>query len=219
MEPKASPAAMVLTRRFFATLIVSLSVSACSSRINSEINQMEHLKIRAECRLEEGKLSIAYWVQNITDRSVFLFDIIHRDFNGSEFPIDDGAYIEVSDETIIVSRKLFPVPDNLFVEAKNIPFVTRLLPGASANGRVELQLPLTPRNPYETLDNMKPEAMVLPVQFELGYFLGSEGTERLGRSFPTDRGNLPGFDVFDESSQLLARTGLNAYLPILTDKD
>lgn len=162
-------------------------------------------------------LRLEYRAMNRGQRTLFLFNILHDEMTeAGAFPLFDGAYVESTGDAVVISRKLFPVPPMTFVERRNIPFVTRLVPGATIQESLVLSLPLKPTDPYREFDSTElVQWSEQPVFFELGYFVGAEGTEQLAKSFPTDAGARPGFDVFTESSQILQRAGPLGTVPIV----
>ena len=128
------------------------------------------------------RVAAQYLAENISQRAVFLFNILHGHISESGvYPLLTGAYVELEPEAVVVSRKLFPVPELTLVEHRNIPFVTRLLPQARVHERIELSLPLKQFDPYRSFEDEELIQWVeKPLMFELGYFLGAAGTEELG---------------------------------------
>ena len=136
------------------------------------------------------------------------------------YPLLTGAYVELEPEAVVVSRKLFPVPRIDACRASKHSVVTRLLPQARVDEPTSLSLPLKQFDPYRSFEDEELIQWVeKPLMFELGYFLGAAGTEELGRSFPTDHGPRPGFDVFTEFAQMLVRTDALGEFPIVTTRE
>jgi hypothetical protein len=177
--------------------------------------------LKARCTSAQSSLQLEYLAENISDRPLFLFNILHGHIREDGiYPLLNAAYVELEPETIVVSQKLFPVPQFMLVEHRNIPFVTRLLPRARVHAIIELSLPLRPFDPYRSFDASELLQWVeKPLLFELGYFVGADGTEKLGRSYPTDQGPRPGFEAFPEGSQKLARTAPLGEFPIKAPRE
>jgi hypothetical protein len=210
---------MVLSRRNPMLAGDSLFLwSACKRSGELNMQDVSHGALKLEVRREDGpgRITLHYATTNLTQRPLYLFNILHGEIGeNGVFPLDDGGYVELADGAIIVSRKLFPVPELVFVESKNLPFVTRLAPGATFQEAIGLPLPLAPANPYESSNEGGDGAVeMLPLFFEIGYFLGVQGTELLGKRFATDRGPRMGFDVFTDSEQQLQRSGALGTAPI-----
>lgn len=172
-----------------------------------------------ETVLEErdGRLHGRYRALNTANSPIFLFNHLHGEFNAGHFPLDEqGVYVEIDQQAVVISQKIVPPPPGTFVERRNVPFVTRLVVGQDVNRSFELALPLRSHTPYGkgSVDQGGTDRR-LPAFVELGYFIGQPGTEALARNFPTDRGNRPGFDPFPIKSQLIARTGPFPPLPSL----
>lgn len=174
------------------------------------------IDLKARCTSSARALQLEYMAENLSQSPVFLFNILHGQITeGGVYPLLDTAYVELEPEAIVVSRKLFPVPRFKKVEHRNIPFVTRLMPQARVHQQIELPLPLKPFDPYHSYDaDELVQWEERPLVFELGYFVGASGTEELGRSYPTDHGPRPGFDVFTQSEQKLLRTRPLGKFPI-----
>ena len=156
------------------------------------------IDLKARCTSSTRALQLEYLVENVSQSAVFVFNILHDHIaeNGI-YPLLTGAYVELEPEAVVVSRKLFPVPELTLVEHRNIPFVTRLLPQARIHERIELTLPLRPFDPYRSFEDEELLQWARkPLVFELGYFVERPAPRELGRSFPTDHGPRPGFEVF-----------------------
>ena len=175
------------------------------------------LGLEVRLALADQRLRLEYRAINSGGRPLFVFNILHGEMDESGvFPLLHDAYVEMRDNTVVVSRKLFPIPPMMFVERRNIPFATRLLPGQVLHEVIELAVPLKPNDPYHDVDAAElRQWMELPLIFELGYFPGAENTEQTARTFPTDHGLRAGFDVFTESAQLFQRAGPLGTVPIV----
>jgi hypothetical protein len=200
---------MVLSRRNALLGLGAVFVVGCKVEGGGRVERNDPPTPVLDVRhaLLHDTLQLEYRVTNSLSVPIFLFDILHREFDGSVYPLDPGAYVEISGHDVVVSRKLFPVPDNMLVEQPNIPFSTRLLPGQVSGGLVKLRTPLKSDDPYR--ENAAGEGAVVGRRlfFEIGYFEGAPGTEGTGRAFPTSDGNRHGFEVFDAALQKLVRVG------------
>lgn len=174
------------------------------------------IDLKARCTSSVHALRLEYVAENVSQHPVFLFNILHGEISeAGVYPLLETAYVELEPDAIVVSRKLFPVPQFTMVERRNIPFVTRLLPKARVHEFINLPLPLKPFDPYRSWDDEDlTQWEEKPLVLELGYFVGAPGTEELGRSYPTNHGPRPGFDVFTQSSEKLLRTGSLGKFPI-----
>lgn len=178
------------------------------------------IDLKARCTSSARTLHLEYIAENVSERAVFLFNILHGEIaQNGVYPLLKRAYVEQEPDAAVISCKLFPVPEFMLVEHRNIPFVTRLLPRARAHEHIELTLPLRPFDPYRSFEDEDLRQWIeKPVMFELGYFVGAKGTEQLGRAYPTDQGERPGFEVFTESSQKLLRVGPLGTFPTVAPK-
>lgn len=176
----------------------------------------QDIRLAARMSLAERHAVFEYEVENLARAPLFLFNLLHGEMNESgTYPIDRRPYVEIGREAVVVSVKLFPVPELTFVEKPNIPFVTRVPPGHTFRDSLSAPLPLATHNPYaEPVSGQGRSTQERPALFELGYFVGKAGTEELGTLFPTDQGPRPGFDVFTASDQKLARVGPLGSVPV-----
>jgi hypothetical protein len=161
---------------------------------------------------------LAYEVTNKTVGTIYLFNVLHLEFDEASYPIDPaGCYVEVRNGRVILSKKIIEPPDGVDVETPNIPFVTRLLRGQTFAETVTLALPLKAHTPYDDSPEPAEQARVvrLPADFELGYFVGTVETDGLARSQPTGNGTSLGFDVFPAGSQRIARLQRLGDLPVV----
>ena len=175
------------------------------------------LRIEARLHMASDRLRIEYRATSAASGPLFLFNILHDEFDDGVFPLDRGGYVEIDGDGVVVSRKLFAVPSGTLAEKPNIPFLTRLVPGETFQEDFTVALPLAARNPYVDPSPTAGQPFEgRPLMFELGYFAGAEGTEAQGKLFPTDAGDKPGFDVFTPANQRLVRTAALGTVPVVT---
>lgn len=214
---------MVLTRRaVWLSLAAGTCATACRGYETERPKDVadENIQVDVRHQVEATALRISYRATNRSSAPLFLFDVLHGEFEDGAFPLDRSGYVEINDDSVIVSRKLFPVPPLMLVEKPNIPFVTRLAAGGTHQDEFSVELPLIVRNPY-----LKPERVPGALSrnrrlfFELGFFVGADGTEGQGKLFRTDGGDRPGFSVFSSDRQRLIRKGPLAVVPVSTAAD
>jgi hypothetical protein len=177
-----------------------------------------NIELNAILHIAPSMLHLFYTARNLTPEPIFLFNILHGEFDGASFPIESSPYVAIVNGIVVISKKLIPVPDHMLVEKPNIPFLTRVPSGGRHEETMSAVLPLVPRDPYSGDEIPARIVKKKPAVFELGYFVGATGTEAQGHIFPTTHGPLPGFDVFDPSAQLLVRTDVLDQLPFCADE-
>ncbi len=103
--------------------------------------------------IDERNLIGEYEVINHTPLEIAVFDILYNGFDSSGKPIADerNVYCELLQDIIVLSRKAFPVPDAIDVEAEQVPLFQRLGSGQKLKSRFSLNLPCKDYHPY--LDN------------------------------------------------------------------
>ncbi len=164
--------------------------------------------LTAELLIKANRLLLTYSVANLGDAEIYLFNRMYDDVD------DDGKYrvgkdvcnIETVDDVVLVSKKIPAVPQFMLVESPNIPCVTALAARQSFAETIEMDLPLKPWTPYAALANPS-RRNTLPLFFELGYFVGRDGTRALAKHVPTVSGHALRFAPFSIASQSLLRVG------------
>nr|WP_319383339.1 hypothetical protein [uncultured Roseibium sp.] len=172
-------------------------------------NQNSDMILSAQLRQDDRYLHLSYRAQNVSGRTMYLFDVLHGEFDGSAFPLVNACYATIEEGQLVLSRQIVQVPDDMLVDVENIPFVTAVQPGSSVEKTVQQPRPVFPWTPYTDHDNIpEPKGVLqLNVWFRLGYFLGAPGTSDLVQAMPTDDGIRPGFNPFPYESQKLIMTG------------
>ncbi|RKG80179.1 hypothetical protein [Corallococcus terminator] len=108
------------------------------------------LKVESVTR-EADTLAVTYAVHNRTSRAVLLVDgLWDVGFSGHLTLAPERAYVDLSGGRVVLSRMLLPVPEDLMVEAPEVPAVSRVEAGATANRRAVVPLPLRTALPYPT---------------------------------------------------------------------
>lgn len=177
--------------------------------MSSVTSQNNDITLTARLTGEGRSLVLSYQVTNETDRTVYLFDMLHGEYDGSVYPLVDPCYATIEGGQLVLSRQIIPVPDDMLVETVNIPFVTSIKPGRSVDKTVRQVQPVFPWTPYTDADDIPPARGTQPMNayFRIGYFLGADGTSGLAKPVPTDQGTLASFDPFPFESQKTLITG------------
>jgi hypothetical protein len=94
-------------------------------------------------------LGIEYSVQNTTPNDIYLFDRVFTRAATGEPVIDPGlAYRRLQDGTLVVERVLQPIPPGQKVEVPDIPYMTRVAPGETRQGRITFKAPVSEFGAY-----------------------------------------------------------------------
>lgn len=172
--------------------------------------------LQAELRTQgSGAATLAYAVRNAGAAEIFLFNRLYTDVDaaGRYLLEPDLCLVEVREGAVVVAKKIAELPPLTFVEARNVPCVTVVAPGGTFTETITLPVPLAPWSPYLPTP-MQGNAMPLPLVFELGFFVGVEGTRALAKMVPTSAGQAMRFAPFPVDSQLLLRSGPLGTLPV-----
>jgi hypothetical protein len=172
--------------------------------------------LQAELRPRDGgAATLAYTVRNAGASEIFLFNRLYADVDsGGRYLIDSNlCLVELRNGSAVVGKKIPELPPLMFVEARNLPCVTAVAAGGTFSETFELKVPLEPWSPYAPAP-ARANATPLPVLFELGFFVGVEGTRALARQVPTSLGDALRFAPFPIDSQLLLRSGPLGTLPV-----
>lgn len=111
------------------------------------------LKVESVTSGPEG-LAVAYAVRNATSHAVLLVDGLPEwGPTGYVGIAPERAYVDFSGDDAVLLRQLVPVPEDLDVEAPELPALSRVEPGATASRRLLVPLPLRTSLPYVTSDN------------------------------------------------------------------
>jgi hypothetical protein len=124
--------------------------------------------------VRDGTLYLDYAVQNRSPHRALLANrLYHRVPAG--FRVDRNvAYTELAPGPVLIVRKQFvDVPDDMDVEAPELPFLTSVPPGERFEETIELALPVPPRHPYAPQPEGPPHE-VGAVALALGYLLEDE---------------------------------------------
>jgi hypothetical protein len=120
---------------------------------------------------EGDTLAVTYAVHNRSPRAVLLTDgLWDVGFSGHQTLAPERAYVDLSGGRVVLSRMLLPVPEDLMVEAPEVPAVTRVAAGATANRSAVVPLPLRTALPYPTgPEQTRDLADVRDVTLRVGY--------------------------------------------------
>jgi len=136
------------------------------------------LRVKPVERTEAG-LVLTYEVHNRGGQAVWLLDrLFESGPTGSLRLNPDKAYVELRGSEVLVSRMIYPVPDELLVEVPEVPAVSRVEPGQTVSRRAVLAVPLRQWLPYDQ-DSAKelPLESVSELRLRVGYLVDEPGVE------------------------------------------
>lgn len=151
-------------------------------------------------------LSIAYAVHNRSGSPLYLFNLLHDGYGPQGYRVSrDRVAIELRADSIVVAKKLVPIPDDMEVEAPNLPCMTLVAPDGRYAETLAVPLPLVPWTPYRRCRGTV--ARERSLVFELGYVVAGPDPRGRPDSVPTTLGPQLQFDAFTESAQQLLALG------------
>lgn len=163
--------------------------------------------LRAGVQISPTALLLGYEFRNRSSKTAFLFNVIHRT-GPSGGPEADAnlVYVQPSAGTVVLGKRIIPVPADVDVEKPEVPYVTRVEPGEVYRERLNLQLPLRIFTPYKL---RTPVSMAeAAAYFELGFFLAPDP------SVARDTGGHLVVYPFPAEKQLILRAGPLGRFPI-----
>jgi hypothetical protein len=171
--------------------------------------------LKVDVRQASRQLTLSYTFTNGDGgRNAYVFNGLYKkiDINRVFQTDSDLVYVTLEADVVVVSKKLFPVPRDVRVEAPVVPCTSRVPPGEALGETLTMHLPLRCFTPY--LSDRPRATDVHYLAFELGYFLAHPDGERLARTVKTRQGSAPLFVPFPEGSQSLLRVELKLATPV-----
>lgn len=122
-----------------------------------------------EIRVTTRDLMVSYTVRNDTSTEVVLFNRI-RAIN-----LDDtlnlspqNVYVDLDDSVLHLQKRVLPVPENLAMGERVVPFITRVAQGVEFKEQLSLGVPVRVCNPIRraVLQGSSPESEIVPTKPE-----------------------------------------------------
>lgn len=136
------------------------------------------LRVKSVERTEAG-LVLTYEVHNRGGQALWLLDrLFESGPTGSLRLNPDKAYVELRGSSVVVSRMLLPIPNEVLVEIPEVPAVTRVEPRQTVSRRAVLAVPLRQWLAYDQ-DSTKelPLESVHELRLRVGYLVDEPGME------------------------------------------
>lgn len=195
--------------RSLAMLLIPPPLTAVAHSKGLDMQSADNSAVlSARLRIDPGAIALHYEVKNTAGAEIFLFNQMYGDVDQQgRYQLDAAiCNVEVQQERILISKKIPELPPNMLVEVRNIPCVTGVRPGAAFGEVVQLSLPLRQWTPYDQRPGRVRTAL-LPVYFQLGYFVAAGNAASVADKVPTTTGTALRFAPFSMSSQRLLTVG------------
>jgi hypothetical protein len=167
--------------------------------------------LRVAIQASPSSLLLGYEFRNRSGKTAFLFNVVHRT-GASGGPEADSnlVYVEPASGSLVLGKKIIPVPADTDVEKPDVPYVTRVEPGEAFREKVSLMLPLRLFTPYKRRTPMTLSEAA--VYFELGFFLAPDP------SVAKEAGGHLVVYPFPAEKQIILRAGPLGRFPIQPDE-
>jgi hypothetical protein len=171
--------------------------------------------------VDQNELRFTYSILNRASVPIYLFNLIDEGYD-SKFGYkinQQRCNVQLVHSTALISKKIMPVPADMDVEMKNIPCVTRVLPGDKFSENLMLPLPLQSWTPYRRTGSAEndPRPFSAHAYFEIGYFHGADRTDSLAKQERTTLGTRQRFSAFSEQKQKTVKAPILLFPVMILD--
>jgi hypothetical protein len=129
-------------------------------------------------RSSEDHLALRYVVANDSDWPVWLVNGLFHRRGAAGFEVDPNlAYCHVANDVLLLRKQLVEVPEDLDVEAPEVPYLSRLDAGEEFAEDLRIPFPVEPRDPYHPQPRASEPYWVNHVTFALGYVVDDDPIE------------------------------------------
>lgn len=121
--------------------------------------------------VDHQQLTLVYAIDNGSPSTIYLVNQLFHRLGRAGFQVDPNlAYAMVDAEcTLYIRKQMINVPDDMDVEAPEVPYVTVLPSGESFSETVRLSLPVMPHDPYRPQEEADAPYEAPRLSFVLGY--------------------------------------------------
>jgi hypothetical protein len=184
-----------------------------------QVVRRDDCELTVTVHLTDGKdLSLSYSFLNGTQQDVYLFNRLYSRFDTERrmyLTERNLVYVELREQEIVLSKKVFPVPEDIDVEKPVVPLATRVRPKEHLEETLTILLPIRLTTPYSQKETLQTAVVARPASFEMGFFLSAGAkTEQLSKIVPTRDGPAIYFYPFSQESQRILKTEPLIEIPI-----
>ena len=159
-------------RALFFAALATTEAAAMQPNLNSSAQDCD---LRVGVQITPTSLTLGYEFRNRSPRTAFLFNRVARQSAAGRMePAAAHVYIQPAGGTVILSKKIIPVPADRDVERPDVPCVTRVDSGQVFREKFDIPLPHQPWSPYSSRPAQP--GLELEAWFELGFFLAPDPT-------------------------------------------
>lgn len=150
-------------------------------------------------------LQLHYKVHNRTAKALYLFNQFWIDINADQqFEIlPNMVNVQLRADRVTVGKAVVPVPDDMEVEKRYTPCLSRVAPHGDYEETIQISVPLSPFTWYENQPWAK-APIHQPLFFELGYLVVSPQGETQIRRVATSQGPAFYLDTEPEHQSIIS---------------
>lgn len=140
--------------------------------MNQVIMNDNSVSLRCSFNRTAQRLQVAYKIENLSGVQIYVLDGMFR-LEGEPILDSQLAYTIIEGDLLNLFRGILWIPENLQVEAPDMPFARLLLSGGKLKGVIDSPVPLAFHQPYEWND--KQELRITQhVRLRIGYLAAHE---------------------------------------------
>ena len=145
-----------------------------------------------EVDISPDRLILTYRIANNSPYRVYLVNQLFHRQGSAGFHVDENlVYAEVSQEqTLLLRKQLIEVPEELDVEAPEVPYVTPVEVDSAFQETLHLEFPIRLYGPYRRQSDSQSLFMTSQFTFSVGYILEDETVRVSKVNLPTGTKHL-----------------------------
>lgn len=227
---RASTSKIMVLIRLTGAISITLGLLTCStasqtrqepsttSEMNKTLsNENEDCKITVNLKnSNDTSLICSIEISNLTNAPLYFFNGIYYGTK-MESTSSEIVYSFIETDTLVLTKAIVPVPDDMDVEKPIYPCATKAMPNGTLTERFTLDLPIRHHHPYDISGN-EPRRIKSTI-FRFGYFKGVPNTDEMGSKIRNSDGkSFLYFDPFDYRDQRIIQVGAFRPLPFQVDQ-
>jgi hypothetical protein len=174
LKPQIKPKHIlsVLIAASLAGLIVAGFLNgAAEKNMQNKTNEMLNTKVKLDTKVEiqDEQLLIHYRVENQLSQPIYLTNRVYQ-WTRNGFSINSSlVYTEIINNRLRLTKAYIKVPEEIDVEAPDVPFLTEVAAGNQFEETISQSLPLEPYHPYNQVKRSQTVRMFDSVQLAVGW--------------------------------------------------
>ena len=157
----------------YLAIVVIFAVLVVAGFLNgaAEESMQQQITVTLDTTVEvrDNQLLIHYKIENQLSEPIYLVNRVSR-WTRTGFSIDPSlVYTEIVNNTLRLTKAYIDVPENIDVEAPEVPFLTEVAGGSQFEECISQALPLEPYHPYNQVKRSEAVRMFESVQLAIGW--------------------------------------------------